>query len=49
MNRANPIEGRITIRNLCSEILQVIDAVEFNDDLSYSHRSARTSPATSAR
>ncbi|MGF9564519.1 class 1b ribonucleoside-diphosphate reductase subunit alpha [Neorhizobium sp. JUb45] len=35
VNRANPIAGRITMSNLCSEILQVSDASEFNDDLSY--------------
>ncbi|WP_082569951.1 class 1b ribonucleoside-diphosphate reductase subunit alpha [Mycobacterium sp. Root135] len=36
VNRANPIEGRITHSNLCSEILQVSTPSEFNDDLSYS-------------
>lgn len=36
VNRANPIAGRITMSNLCSEILQVSEASEFNDDLSYS-------------
>ena len=35
VNRANPIAGRITMSNLCSEILQVSDSSEFNDDLSY--------------
>ncbi|MEI2297299.1 class 1b ribonucleoside-diphosphate reductase subunit alpha [Ensifer sp. MJa1] len=35
VNRANPIEGRITMSNLCSEILQVSEPSEFNDDLSY--------------
>jgi ribonucleoside-diphosphate reductase alpha chain len=35
VNRANPIAGRITMSNLCSEILQVSEASEFNDDLSY--------------
>ena len=35
VNRANPIEGRINMSNLCSEILQVNTASEFNDDLSY--------------
>jgi ribonucleoside-diphosphate reductase alpha chain len=35
VNRANPIAGRISMSNLCSEILQVSDASEFNDDLSY--------------
>ena len=37
MNRANPIAGRITMSNLCSEILQVSEASEYNDDLSYKH------------
>lgn len=35
VNRANPIAGRITMSNLCSEILQVSSASEYNDDLSY--------------
>ncbi|WP_050528553.1 class 1b ribonucleoside-diphosphate reductase subunit alpha [Pseudorhodobacter aquimaris] len=35
VNRANPIAGRISMSNLCSEILQVNRASEFNDDLSY--------------
>ena len=37
VNAANPIEGRINMSNLCSEILQVNDASQFNDDLSYAH------------
>ncbi|WP_207100342.1 class 1b ribonucleoside-diphosphate reductase subunit alpha [Paracoccus shandongensis] len=37
VNRANPVHGRITMSNLCSEILQVNEASEFNEDLSYSH------------
>ncbi len=37
VNRANPVAGRITMSNLCSEILQVNEASEFNDDLSYRH------------
>lgn len=37
VNRANPIEGRINMSNLCSEILQVNTPSSFNDDLSYSH------------
>ncbi|MEY8567448.1 class 1b ribonucleoside-diphosphate reductase subunit alpha [Corynebacteriaceae bacterium 7-707] len=37
VNKANPIEGRITHSNLCSEILQVSTPSEFNDDLTYSH------------
>ncbi|WP_343501509.1 class 1b ribonucleoside-diphosphate reductase subunit alpha [Alloyangia pacifica] len=36
VNEANPVDGRITMSNLCSEILQVAEASEFNDDLSYS-------------
>ncbi|WP_313137074.1 class 1b ribonucleoside-diphosphate reductase subunit alpha [Paracoccus jeotgali] len=36
VNEANPIAGRIAMSNLCSEILQVNSASEFNDDLSYS-------------
>ena len=37
VNRANPIHGRITMSNLCSEILQVSDASIYNEDLSYQH------------
>ena len=37
VNRANPIKGRITMSNLCSEILQVSEASTYNDDLSYDH------------
>src|SRR5690625_594717 len=36
VNRANPIDGRITMSNLCSEILQVSTPSSFEDDLSYS-------------
>ncbi|HLS77131.1 MAG TPA: class 1b ribonucleoside-diphosphate reductase subunit alpha [Nocardia sp.] len=35
VNRANPIAGKITHSNLCSEILQVSTPSEYNDDLSY--------------
>jgi len=35
VNRANPIKGRITHSNLCSEILQVSTPSTFNEDLSY--------------
>jgi len=35
VNKANPIDGRITMSNLCSEILQVSTASEFNADGSY--------------
>ncbi|WP_141564783.1 class 1b ribonucleoside-diphosphate reductase subunit alpha [Dietzia alimentaria] len=37
VNRANPIAGRITHSNLCSEILQVSTPSTYNDDLTYSH------------
>ena len=37
VNRANPVAGRVNMSNLCSEILQVNEASEFNEDLSYSH------------
>ncbi|MBT9383621.1 class 1b ribonucleoside-diphosphate reductase subunit alpha [Pseudooceanicola sp. CBS1P-1] len=37
VNRMNPIAGRITMSNLCSEILQVNEASTFKDDLSYDH------------
>ncbi|MBB4254756.1 ribonucleoside-diphosphate reductase alpha chain [Rhizobium sp. BK008] len=37
VNRANPIAGRISMSNLCSEILQVSEASDYNDDLSYKH------------
>lgn len=35
VNQANPIQGRVNMSNLCSEILQVNEASEFNTDLSY--------------
>ena len=35
VNRDNPIAGRISMSNLCSEILQVSEASTFNEDLSY--------------
>ncbi len=37
VNRANPIDGKVTHSNLCSEILQVSTPSAYNDDLSYSH------------
>ncbi len=37
VNRANPIAGRISMSNLCSEILQVNEASTFHDDLGYDH------------
>ncbi|HHV70326.1 class 1b ribonucleoside-diphosphate reductase subunit alpha [Brucella intermedia] len=37
VNRANPIDGRITMSNLCSEILQVSEASVFREDLSYDY------------
>ncbi|KAA8995536.1 class 1b ribonucleoside-diphosphate reductase subunit alpha [Affinibrenneria salicis] len=36
VNRANPIKGRINMSNLCSEILQVNTASDYDDDLGYS-------------
>jgi len=36
VNRSNPIEGKITHSNLCSEILQVSTPSLFNEDLTYS-------------
>lgn len=35
VNRENPIDGRITMSNLCSEILQVSSPSTYNADLSY--------------
>lgn len=35
VNRENPIEGRINMSNLCSEILQVNTPTTYNEDLSY--------------
>jgi ribonucleoside-diphosphate reductase alpha chain len=35
VNRENPIAGRVSMSNLCSEILQVSEASRFNEDLSY--------------
>ena len=37
VNNVNPIEGRINMSNLCSEILQVNEPTTYNDDLSYNH------------
>ena len=37
VNRANPIDGRITMSNLCSEILQVQEPSAYNEDLTYAH------------
>jgi len=37
VNKANPIEGRINMSNLCSEILQVNTPTTYNEDLSYNH------------
>lgn len=37
VNRANPIEGRINMSNLCSEILQVNSPSVLNADLTYEH------------
>ncbi|SEC21136.1 ribonucleoside-diphosphate reductase class Ib alpha subunit [Arthrobacter woluwensis] len=35
VNRANPIAGKVTMSNLCSEILQVSTPSIYNEDLSY--------------
>jgi ribonucleoside-diphosphate reductase alpha chain len=35
VNNANPVEGRINMSNLCSEILQVNTPTTYNNDLSY--------------
>jgi ribonucleoside-diphosphate reductase alpha chain len=35
VNNVNPIQGRINMSNLCSEILQVNTATTYNEDLSY--------------
>ncbi len=35
VNRANPIDGKIIMSNLCSEILQVSEPTSYHDDLSY--------------
>lgn len=45
VNKANPIKGKVVMSNLCSEILQVSEPSELNEDLTYAHV-ARTSPAT---
>lgn len=36
-NRANPIQGRISMSNLCSEILQVSEPSTFNESGEYEH------------
>ncbi|MCY1369931.1 Ribonucleoside-diphosphate reductase subunit alpha [compost metagenome] len=35
VNRENPIDGKIIMSNLCSEILQVSQPTTYHDDLSY--------------
>ena len=37
VNRANPVSGRISMSNLCSEILQVSEASQLDADLGYAH------------
>ena len=37
VNEANPVEGRINMSNLCSEILQVNTPTTYKADLSYDH------------
>src|SRR5699024_3083241 len=35
VNKANPIDGKIIMSNLCSEILQVSEPSQYSDDLGY--------------
>lgn len=35
VNKANPVDGKISMSNLCSEILQVSTPSTYNEDLSY--------------
>ncbi|MBT1003866.1 class 1b ribonucleoside-diphosphate reductase subunit alpha [Paenarthrobacter sp. DKR-5] len=35
VNRANPVDGKVIMSNLCSEILQVSSPSVYNEDLSY--------------
>src|SRR5699024_3381140 len=35
VNKANPIDGKIIMSNLCSEILQVSEPSKYDDDLGY--------------
>ena len=37
VNRANPLKGRVTMSNLCSEILQVQEPSTYREDLGYEH------------
>ena len=37
VNKANPIKGKVVMSNLCSEILQVSEPSELNEDLTYAH------------
>lgn len=37
VNRSNPIEGKITMSNLCTEILQISSPTKYNADLSCSN------------
>nr|WP_307810758.1 class 1b ribonucleoside-diphosphate reductase subunit alpha [Tomitella cavernea] len=37
VNRANPIAGKVTHSNLCSEILQVSTPSQLNEDLTFAH------------
>ncbi len=37
VNKANPVDGRIIMSNLCSEILQVSEASKYHPDLGYEH------------
>lgn len=40
VNKANPIHGRVTMSNLCSEILQISTASDFTADLGYKNMGA---------
>ena len=37
VNKANPIKGKVVMSNLCSEILQVSEPSELNEDLTFAH------------
>ena len=37
VNRASPVAGRVTMSNLCSEILQVSTPSTYDENLSYAH------------
>ncbi|WP_413560706.1 class 1b ribonucleoside-diphosphate reductase subunit alpha [Bdellovibrio sp. HCB209] len=37
VNRAHPVDGKVTMSNLCSEILQAAEESTYNADLGYDH------------